>query len=57
MLTMRELVIADDGHTGPIVTDDNQTTRYRTAAAHLPLLAWLPGGEGCHEYRWRIAGT
>jgi spore coat protein A len=36
MLTMRELVIADDDHTGPVVTvtDDQQTTRYRTAAAH-----------------------
>jgi spore coat protein A len=36
MLTMRELVIADDDHTGPVVTvtDDEQTTRYRTAAAH-----------------------
>jgi spore coat protein A len=35
MLTMRELVIADD-HTGPIltVTDGEQTTRYRAAAAH-----------------------
>jgi FtsP/CotA-like multicopper oxidase with cupredoxin domain len=36
MLTMRELVIADDDHTGPVVTvtDDEQTTRYRAAAAH-----------------------
>ena len=36
MLTMRELVIAGDDHTGPVVTvtDDGQTTRYRTAAAH-----------------------
>ena len=36
MLTMRELVIADDDHTGPVVTvtDDEQTTRYRVAAAH-----------------------
>jgi FtsP/CotA-like multicopper oxidase with cupredoxin domain len=36
MLTMRELVIADDDHTGPAVTvtDGEQTTRYRTAAAH-----------------------
>jgi FtsP/CotA-like multicopper oxidase with cupredoxin domain len=35
MLTMRELVIADDDHTGPVVTvtDDGQTTRYRAAAA------------------------
>jgi FtsP/CotA-like multicopper oxidase with cupredoxin domain len=36
MLTMRELVIADDNHTGPVVTvtDNEQTTRYRAAAAH-----------------------
>jgi FtsP/CotA-like multicopper oxidase with cupredoxin domain len=36
MLTMRELVIADDDHTGLVVTvtDDEQTTRYRAAAAH-----------------------
>ncbi len=37
MLTMRELVIAaDDDHAGPAVTvtDDEQTTRYRAAAAH-----------------------
>jgi len=36
MLTMRELVIAGDYHTGPVVTvtDDGQTTRYRAAAAH-----------------------
>jgi spore coat protein A len=36
MLTMRELVIADDRHTGPVVTvtDDQRTTRYRSAAAH-----------------------
>jgi FtsP/CotA-like multicopper oxidase with cupredoxin domain len=36
MLTMRELVIADDDYTGPAVTvtDDQRTTRYRTAAAH-----------------------
>jgi FtsP/CotA-like multicopper oxidase with cupredoxin domain len=36
MLTMRELVIADDDHTGPAVTvtDGEQTTRYRAAAAH-----------------------
>jgi FtsP/CotA-like multicopper oxidase with cupredoxin domain len=36
MLTMRELVIAGDDHPGPVVTvtDDGQTTRYRTAAAH-----------------------
>jgi spore coat protein A len=33
---MRELVIADDDHTGPVVTvtDDERTTRYRAAAAH-----------------------
>ena len=36
MLTMRELVIADDDHAGPAVTvtDGEQTTRYRAAAAH-----------------------
>jgi FtsP/CotA-like multicopper oxidase with cupredoxin domain len=36
MLTMRELAIADDDHTGPAVTvtDGEQTTRYRAAAAH-----------------------
>jgi o-aminophenol oxidase len=36
MLTMRELVIADDDHTGPAVTvaDGERTTRYRAAAAH-----------------------
>jgi len=36
MLTMRELVIAGDDHTGPTVTvtDGEQTTRYRAAAAH-----------------------
>src|SRR5262249_56440086 len=36
MPTMRELVIAADRHTGPVVTvtDDQQTTRYRSAAAH-----------------------
>jgi FtsP/CotA-like multicopper oxidase with cupredoxin domain len=36
MLTMRELVVAPDDHTGPAitVTDGEQTTRYRTAAAH-----------------------
>src|SRR6185437_1936024 len=36
MLTMRELVIADDDHAGPVitVTDGEQTTRYRIAAAH-----------------------
>ena len=36
MLTMRELVPAADDHTGPAVTvtDGEQTTRYRAAAAH-----------------------
>jgi len=36
MLTMRELVIASDDHTGPTVTvtDGEQTTRYRAVAAH-----------------------
>jgi len=36
MLTMRELVVAPDDHTGPAitVTAGEQTTRYRTAAAH-----------------------
>jgi FtsP/CotA-like multicopper oxidase with cupredoxin domain len=36
MLTMRELVIASDDHTGLVitVTDGEQTTRYRAAAAH-----------------------
>ncbi len=36
MLTMRELVIADDDNIGPVVTvtDGQQTTRYRVAAAH-----------------------
>ena len=36
MLTMRELVIADDDHTGPVVsvTGDGQTTCYRVAAVH-----------------------
>jgi FtsP/CotA-like multicopper oxidase with cupredoxin domain len=36
MLTMRELVIAGDDHAGPAVTvtDGEQTTRYRAAAAH-----------------------
>ncbi len=36
MLTMRELAIADDDHAGPAVTvtDGEQTTRYRIAAAH-----------------------
>jgi o-aminophenol oxidase len=36
MLTMRELAIADDGETGSLVTvsDGDQTTRYRSAAAH-----------------------
>ena len=36
MLTMRELVPVGDGHTGPAVTvtDGEQTTRYRAAAAH-----------------------
>ena len=36
MLTMRELVIAGDDHTGPVVTvtDGEQTTRYRAVAAH-----------------------
>jgi len=36
MLTMRELVITGDDHTGPAVTvtDGEQTTRYRAAAAH-----------------------
>src|SRR5690348_11533377 len=36
MLTMRELAIADDDHAGPVitVTDGEQTTRYRIAAAH-----------------------
>ncbi len=36
MLTMRELVIADDDHIGPAVTvtDGELTTRYRAAAAH-----------------------
>jgi FtsP/CotA-like multicopper oxidase with cupredoxin domain len=36
MLTMRELEIAGDDHTGPVVTvaDGEQTTRYRAAAAH-----------------------
>ncbi len=36
MLTMRELAIAGDDHTGPVVTvtDAEQTTRYRAAAAH-----------------------
>jgi FtsP/CotA-like multicopper oxidase with cupredoxin domain len=36
MLTMRELVIAGDDHAGPVVTvtDGEQITRYRAAAAH-----------------------
>ena len=36
MLTMRELAIAGQDHTGPAVTvtDGEQTTRYRAAAAH-----------------------
>src|SRR6266851_4968186 len=36
MLTMRELVIAGDDHTGPVVTvtDGERTTRYAAAAAH-----------------------
>jgi FtsP/CotA-like multicopper oxidase with cupredoxin domain len=36
MLTMRELVPVGEDHTGPAVTvtDDEQTTRYRAAAAH-----------------------
>src|SRR5580704_12249128 len=36
MLTMRELAIAGEDHTGPTVTvtDGEQTTRYRAAAAH-----------------------
>ena len=36
MLTMRELAIAADEHTGPLVTvtEGEQTTRYRTVAAH-----------------------
>jgi FtsP/CotA-like multicopper oxidase with cupredoxin domain len=36
MLTMRELAPADPAHTGPVltITDHQQTTRYRTAAAH-----------------------
>ena len=31
--------------------------RHGVATRALPLLAWLPGGEGCREYRWRIART
>jgi len=36
MLTMRELAIANDDDTGPLVTvvDGDRTTRYRTLAAH-----------------------
>jgi spore coat protein A len=36
MLTMRELAIAPDEHTGPLLTftDGEQTTRYRTIASH-----------------------
>ncbi|HEX6712088.1 MAG TPA: multicopper oxidase domain-containing protein [Thermoleophilaceae bacterium] len=36
MLTMRELEIASDDHTGPLVTvtEGEQTTRYRTVASH-----------------------
>jgi FtsP/CotA-like multicopper oxidase with cupredoxin domain len=36
MLTMRELAIAGEDHTGPVitVTDGEQTTRYRAVAAH-----------------------
>jgi FtsP/CotA-like multicopper oxidase with cupredoxin domain len=36
MLTMRELALADDDHSGPvvIVTDGDRTIRYRTVAAH-----------------------
>jgi spore coat protein A len=36
MLTMRELAIADDEHTGPLlnVTEGRQTTRYRIVASH-----------------------
>jgi spore coat protein A len=36
MLTMRELAIADDGETGPLVTvsEGETTTRYRCVAAH-----------------------
>jgi spore coat protein A len=36
VLTMRELLIADHDHAGPVVTvtDGQQTTRYRAAAAH-----------------------
>jgi spore coat protein A len=36
MLTMRELAIIPDEHTGPLltITDGEQTTRYRTIASH-----------------------
>ena len=36
MLTMRELVVADSDHAGPLVTltDGERTTRYHTVAAH-----------------------
>jgi spore coat protein A len=36
MLTMRELEIAPDDHTGPLLTltEGEQTTRYRTVASH-----------------------
>ena len=36
MLTMRELALADDDHSGPVVTvtDADRTVRYRTVAAH-----------------------
>jgi FtsP/CotA-like multicopper oxidase with cupredoxin domain len=36
MLTMRELAIADEDYSGPLitVTDNKQTTRYRAVAAH-----------------------
>src|ERR1700737_3539701 len=36
MLTMRELRIVDDDHTGPLitVTDGERITRYRAVAAH-----------------------
>ena len=55
MLTMRELAIAPDEHTGPLLTltDGEQTTRYRTIASHFEDATTFFPILGQHEV-WQI---
>jgi FtsP/CotA-like multicopper oxidase with cupredoxin domain len=55
MLTMRELAIAPDEHSGPLLTltDGEQTTRYRTIASHFEDATTFFPILGQHEV-WQI---